>query len=146
MVNERLTSFSSPSTIPNTASETLEKSVSLTVSETLESVPQEIPDTTSRQPMSRRKRAGSRINRNDRRHQVPRHRTGASTYRPNYDAHPERRRDYREYPERSWEHEPTRQEPYQEYSTTSETYDRQYNRGYPHDDHTWERRPLYKFK
>ena len=146
MVNQRLNS-SSHSTIPNTTSETAEKPAPPTVSETLISIPQEeVTETTCRQPMSKRRRAGSRTNRDHNRHQVRRYGTTGSTYRPNYDALPERRRDYRAYPERSWELESMRQEPYQECSTTSETYDRQYNPGYPHHDHTWGRRPLYEFK
>ena len=147
MANEHPNPSSSPSTIPNTTSETPEKSAPPAVSETLVSVPsEEVTKTTSRQLMSRRKRAGSRANRDDRRHQVRRYRTGGSTYRPNYDALPERRQEYRECSERSWELEPTRQEPYPEYSTALDTNDRHYKREYLHDDNTWERRPAYEFK
>ena len=150
MVNDRANSSSFPSTIPKTTPETLvedpEKSAPPTESETLVSLLQEGVTETTRQPMSRRSRGGSRTNRDDRRHQARRYRTSGSTYRPNYEALPERRSDYREYPERRWELEPARLEPYQKYPTTADTYDRQHDPGYPHDDHTWGRRPLYKFK
>ena len=144
MVNQRPHSSSSP----KIASQTPEKFAPQVESETLLLAPREevLETKSSRQPMSRRRRASSRTNRDDRRHQVRRYKTGGSTYRPNYDALPERRRDYREYPERSLELEPVRRESYQEYSTTSETYKKRFNPGYPHDDYPWERRPLYEFK
>ncbi len=150
MANQPPKSFSSPSTLPKTTLETsIEdpgKSAPPTEIETLVSVPnQRVLEKTSPQPMSRRKRTGSRINRDDRRHQARRYRVGGSTYRPNYDALPERRREYREYPERRREIEPPRQEPYHEYSTITDTYDKRINPRYPHEDYTWGR-PLYEFK
>ena len=143
-------SSSSPSTLPNTTSETsLEdpRKTAPTENETRASVSeQRVLEKTSPQPISRRRRAGSRTNRDDRRHQVRRYKIRGSTYRPNYDALPEPRRDYREYPERRWEIETPRQEPYQEYTTITDTYDKRVNPEYSHEDHTWERRPLYEFK
>ena len=151
MVNEYPNSSSYPSTIPKTIPETLVedpgKSVARTESETLVSVLQEgVTATISQQRMSRRRRADSRTNRDDRRHRLRRNRTSGSTYRPNYNALPERPPEYRECPERKWETEPAILESYQQYSTSTNTYDRPYNPGYPHDDHTWGRKPLYEFK
>lgn len=106
----------------------------------------------SRQRTPKRRRHVSRNHRDDHR-LLRRYRPFGSTYRPNYDAVPERaeyseyRREFRQKDQRYQvsrrEPEPTKRDLYREYPPSRDVYDRPYAPCYPHDDNTWAKRQSY---